>query len=82
MPLDTTLALSICTFDLSQVGNEVVCVEYAQEKQETRACATMIPSSTPCARRSSWIWRRSSRSAKRRSLTTDWVTRRAQKTSF
>ena len=42
MSLDITLALSICSFDLSQVGNQVVRVEYAQEKQETRACATMM----------------------------------------
>ena len=31
MSLDITLALSICTFDLSQVGNQVACVAHAQE---------------------------------------------------
>ena len=45
MPLDTTLALSICTFDLSQVGKQVVCVEYAQD---------IVPHSSLILGRSTW----------------------------
>ena len=38
MSLCIILALSICSFGLSRVRNQVACVAYAWERWETHAC--------------------------------------------